>query len=69
MVARLATVFAKDESTVFALTGYAALCSAKPICVMLRVFLSGNNFSLLVSGRGVFRNLKLRQYKCLVYKA
>ena len=46
--------FCKIQSAVFALSGYALLCSAKPTCVMLRVFLSDNHFCLLVSGRGIY---------------
>ena len=51
--------FCKGQRAVFALSGYATLCSAKLTCAMLRVFLSDNHFCLLVSGRGVFRNLKV----------
>ena len=49
--------FCKRQSAVLALTGYAMLCSAKPTRTMLQVFSSGNHFCLLVSGRGVSRNL------------
>ena len=51
--------FCKGQSAVFAQSGYAMLYSAKPTCVMLRVFLSSNHFCLLVSGRGISRNLNM----------
>ena len=56
--------FCKGQSAVLALFGYALLCSAKPTCAMLRVFLSDNHFCLLVSGCGISRNLKIGLFFC-----